>query len=168
MKRIGFFLMILLTACSNTVGHVVLKTDRGEIPFKVEIADTPEERERGLMFREKLEEGHGMLFVFEEEAPRGFWMKNTKIPLDIVFFDREKTVVSFVENMKPCSERTTRGTSAGARQRGADGTYAQAELIQNTAKCPTYDSEKPAMYALELKKGMVEKYGIKAGDNGKW
>lgn len=142
MKRIGFFIIILLTACSHTAGHVVLKTDRGEIPLQVEIADSPKEREQGLMHREKLEEGNGMLFVFENEAPRGFWMKNTKIPLDIVFFNREKKVVSFVENMKPCSERT--------------------------AKCQTYDSEKPAMYALELPEGMVEKHGIKAGDNGKW
>lgn len=140
MKRTGFFIIILLAACSHTVGHVVLKTDRGEIPLTVEIADTDEERAQGLMYREKLEEGHGMLFVFENEASRGFWMKNTKIPLDIVFFDREKKVVSFVKNMKPCE---------------AD-------------PCRTYDSEKPAMYALELKEGMVEKYGIKAGDNGKW
>jgi len=139
MKRISLFLgfsLILLAACSHTVSKIILKTDRGQIPLAVEIADSEEERGLGLMFREKLEEGSGMLFVFEDEAPRGFWMKNTKIPLDIVFFDRGKKAVSFVENMEPCA----------------------ADL------CPNYFSEKPAMYALELPAQAVEKYGIKIGD----
>lgn len=136
--------LTFLAACSHLPQRIILKTDRGEIPLMVEIADTNEEHARGLMFREKLEEGSGMLFVFKNEAPRGFWMKNTKIPLDIVFFDREKKVVSFIEKMEPCSERTAR---------------AQAELI-----CPLYDSEKPAMYALELPAGAVKKYVIRIGN----
>jgi uncharacterized membrane protein (UPF0127 family) len=130
------FSLIFLAACSYATGRVVLKTDRGEIPLTVEIADTDKERARGLMFREKLEEGSGMLFVFEDEAPRGFWMKNTLIPLDIVFLDRQKKVVSFVEKMEPCV----------------------------SDPCPSYVSEKPAMYALELPAQSVKKYRIRVGN----
>lgn len=128
--------LVFLGACSHASDKIFLTTSRGQIPIQVEVADTDRERARGLMSREKLEEGRGMLFVFEEELPRGFWMKNTLIPLDIIFFDSSKKVVSFIEKMEPCKEDP----------------------------CFLYDSEKPAMYALELPAGMVEKYGIGMGD----
>lgn len=132
--------LIFLSACSSALNKIFLTTSSGQIPIQVEIADTDREQARGLMFREKLKEGSGMLFVFEKELPRGFWMKNTLIPLDIVFFDRDKKVVSFIEKMEPCAEDP----------------------------CPFYDSEKPVMYALELPAGAIERYGIKTGNDGKW
>ena len=58
----------------------------GETKIKAELAILPEERQRGLMFRKKMEPGTGMLFIFEYGAPQKFWMKNTKIPLDIGYF----------------------------------------------------------------------------------
>lgn len=61
-----------------------LKVD--EVAVQVQVAVTPEERAKGLMFRERLPEGRGMLFTFEEPGPQRFWMKNTRIPLDIGYF----------------------------------------------------------------------------------
>lgn len=58
----------------------------GEAAFQVQVAVTPEERSKGLMFRDHLPEGRGMLFPFEEAGPQSFWMKNTRIPLDIAYF----------------------------------------------------------------------------------
>ena len=69
----------------------------------VEVADSEEEIEKGLMFREELCENCGMLFIFEEEEKYSFWMKNTLIPLDLIFIDSEMEVVD-VLNALPCSE----------------------------------------------------------------
>jgi uncharacterized membrane protein (UPF0127 family) len=76
----------------------------GENPvaeFHVEMATTPEARRTGLMYRPSMEQDWGMLFVYPEEQPRSFWMKNTRIPLDMVFVDAEGTVVSIVESAEP-------------------------------------------------------------------
>jgi len=67
---------------------VGLRGDWGQAAFKVEIADTARERSRGLMFRENLARGAGMLFVYEAPQPASFWMKNTAIELDLLFADR--------------------------------------------------------------------------------
>ncbi|MFN3548664.1 MAG: DUF192 domain-containing protein [Mesorhizobium sp.] len=64
---------------------LVATTDQGEIRFQIEVADTPEERSRGLMFRERMPENQGMLFVFSQSQPVGFWMQNTILPLDLLF-----------------------------------------------------------------------------------
>lgn len=71
---------------------VFLRGDWGSARFSIELADTPQERSRGLMFRETMASGAGMLFVYETPQPASFWMKNTLIPLDIVFTDRSGTV----------------------------------------------------------------------------
>ncbi len=68
---------------------------------RVEVAKSPRELERGLMFREKLGADEGMLFVFPEPAVQAFWMKNTLIPLDMIFIDDEGTVVGIVESAEP-------------------------------------------------------------------
>jgi uncharacterized protein len=65
-----------------------------------EVADTPEARERGLMFRTELEDGHGMLFVFRDEDIRSFWMRNTYLPLDIAYLDRTQRIVD-IQAMEP-------------------------------------------------------------------
>lgn len=67
----------------------------------IEIADTQYERETGLMYRQTMEENQGMLFIYPEEALRSFYMKNTYIPLDIIYYSKDSAVVSFQENAKP-------------------------------------------------------------------
>ncbi|RMH36812.1 MAG: DUF192 domain-containing protein [Deltaproteobacteria bacterium] len=69
----------------------------------VELAVTPAERRRGLMFRERLEPGHGMLFLFPREEVQSFWMKNTLIPLDMIFIRSDMTVAGVVERAEPRS-----------------------------------------------------------------
>ena len=80
---------------------VFLKGDWGSARFSVEIADTPELRSRGLMFVEDMPTMAGMLFVYEREQPVSFWMKNTLIPLDMIFADGEGVVQHVHENAIP-------------------------------------------------------------------
>ena len=70
----------------------------------VELACTPEEQQRGLMFRKELSEGQGMLFVFPSETIQSFWMKNTFIPLDMIHLDKTGKIVGVIENAKPHDE----------------------------------------------------------------
>lgn len=74
--------------------------------FSVEVAATDEERAKGLMFRRELGPQRGMLFLFPQERQLSFWMKNTLIPLDIVFVSRDWRVVGVVENATPLSEES--------------------------------------------------------------
>jgi len=73
------------------------------VSIKAEVADTPGKRERGLMFREKLSMMSGMLFIFSVAAPYRFWMKNVKIPLDIIWLDSNRQIVYIMEDLQPCS-----------------------------------------------------------------
>src|SRR5262252_3549088 len=72
--------------------------------FAVEMASTPEEQAKGLMFRRSLPEGQGMLFDFHEEQPTSFWMKNTYIPLDMIFIRADGRILRIAENTVPLSE----------------------------------------------------------------
>ena len=74
------------------------------VRIDIEIADDDAQREKGLMFRRHLDENHGMLFIFAGEEPRSFWMKNTWIPLDIIYLNGNKRVVKIWENTTPLSE----------------------------------------------------------------
>ena len=73
--------------------------------FAVELASTPEEQAKGLMFRRQLPEGQGMLFDFHQEQPTSFWMKNTYIPLDMIFIRADGRILRIAENTEPMSER---------------------------------------------------------------
>ena len=86
----------------NTV-EIASKT--GVHVFSVEIADTEAAREKGLMYRKSLAPGQGMLFDFHREQPVGFWMKNTYIPLDMIFIRGDGRILSIAENTEPLSER---------------------------------------------------------------
>lgn len=77
----------------------------GGIEIQVEIADDADERQRGLMYRESLEENQGMLFVYPEQRTLGFWMRNTLIPLDIAYIDREGRIVD-IQQMEPQTTET--------------------------------------------------------------
>ena len=101
-----------------------------------ELAVTDAERARGLMFRERILPDQGMLFVFEEEGIYPFWMKNTLIPLDILWLGRDRRIVHIAADVPPCE---------------AD-------------PCPTYDPDIPASYVLELKAGEARARGLKPGD----
>ena len=83
--------------------------------MEVELARSPEEQARGLMFRERLAPGTGMLFLFEETTDRAFWMKNTLIPLDMLFIDAAGTVVGLVENAQPLT-LSPRGVGRPSRE----------------------------------------------------
>ena len=101
-----------------------------------ELAVTVEERQLGLMHRKKIDSDQGMLLVFEQVNYYSIWMKNMKIPLDILWLDQEKRVVHIEKNVPPCKEDP----------------------------CPSYSSRFPALYVLEIKAGSVEEHGLKMYD----
>ena len=67
----------------------------------VEVADDDEQRQRGLMFRDKMDENQGMIFLFDKEAPQAFWMHNTILPLDIIYINSQMEIVHIAKNAKP-------------------------------------------------------------------
>ena len=84
--------------------NIKIETNQTSINFSVEIADTKKLRERGLMFRTKLKKKEGMLFIFPYEKIIKMWMKNTQIPLDIIFISEDKKIVDIVENTKEMTD----------------------------------------------------------------
>jgi uncharacterized membrane protein (UPF0127 family) len=92
------------TAPAPTMPKVYLSTPQGEIAVAVEVVATPAKIERGLMFREHLPPDHGMLFLMGEERIWAFWMRNTLIPLDMLFIAKDMTVAGIVENAEPRTE----------------------------------------------------------------
>ena len=93
--------------------------------FAVEMAVTPEEQAKGLMFRRELPEGQGMLFDFRHEQPTSFWMKNTYVPLDMIFIRADGRIARIAENTVPLSEALV---SSGGPVR------AVLEVVAGTAK----------------------------------
>ncbi|WP_244486531.1 DUF192 domain-containing protein [Aureimonas sp. Leaf324] len=96
----------LLTATAAFADTATLRTSSGSHAIEVEVADTPQAREIGLMNRESLAEDTGMLFDFREDRPVSMWMKNTLIPLDMLFINKTGTVVRIARNAKPHSLET--------------------------------------------------------------
>jgi hypothetical protein len=89
-------------ACASPGGpRVVLESGGKSHVVRVELADTDLKRERGLMFRKELPDGQGMLFLFDEERDHTFWMKDTLIPLDMIFVDGSGRVTTIVANARP-------------------------------------------------------------------
>lgn len=127
------FFVIGNAAPVNQKCRIFVVSDNGtKTAVNAEIADSPVERETGLMFRELLDESDGMLFVFEREIKLNFWMKNTLIPLDIAYIDKNG-VINEIYHMKPLDVSVT------------------------------YNSIKPAMYALEVNSGWFSRHKIKSG-----
>jgi len=104
--------------------------------FTTEFAADDASREHGLMDRTELKADHSMLFFFPDDEPRAFWMKNTLIPLDILYFDGARKLVSMQLNAQPCK---------------AD-------------PCAIYPSDGAARYVLELPAGTAGKLGLKLGE----
>ena len=117
MRLIGAFLLLLGAhgfATAQTaqtaqpeagVERLTLVTSTGSHPFMVEVMRTESQHERGLMFRRFLPSDRGMLFDFKREQPVAFWMKNTYLPLDMIFIAKTGKVVGIVANAEPLSER---------------------------------------------------------------
>ncbi len=104
--------------------------------FTVEQANDGASQERGLMFRDSMPADHGMIFNFADEQPRTFWMKNCRMPLDILYFDANYKLVSVQQRVPAC----------------------------RSDPCPTYPSEGPSKYVLELNAGTADKLDVKPGD----
>lgn len=116
--------------------EVVIQTPQG-VMIHAELADTTEKRARGLMFRESLAKDRGMLFTFAEAQPWSFWMKNTRIRLDIIWLDANKKIIHVERNVPICT-------------RTDDG-------------CPNYQPNAPAFYVLELAAGVADELNLKQG-----
>nr|WP_246146601.1 DUF192 domain-containing protein [Maritimibacter alkaliphilus] len=98
-----------LTAQTCDEAQVDLRGTFGTARFSVEIADDDAERAQGLMFRESLPSGQGMLFIYESPRPASFWMKNTLIPLDMIFVGADGVVRNVHENAVPGDLTPIRG-----------------------------------------------------------
>lgn len=97
----------LAGACRTDI--VDLSGDWGHAQFRVELADDAEERAQGLMHREAMPRGSGMLFVYPRPQPVAFWMRNTLIPLDMIFMDETGTVTALHQNAQPGDETPVPG-----------------------------------------------------------
>ncbi|MCU0653655.1 MAG: DUF192 domain-containing protein [Candidatus Pacebacteria bacterium] len=104
--------------------------------YGVEVASTPEARDTGLMFRKQLDRDRGMLFVFDRDGSYHFWMKNTLIPLDIIWIGSDRRIAYISKNTPPC----------------------------NSDPCPQYGPSSPARYVLEINAGQTDAVGARIGD----
>lgn len=127
--------MIIAARKTGNSSVEVSKVCFSEKCFEVEIADTPSERERGLMNREDLGENSGMFFIFDSEGEYSFWMKNTLIPLDLIWISENLEVVD-VKTAEPCAPEF----------------------------CDIYTPKGSAKYVLEINAGEAERFGITTGE----
>ncbi len=146
-RRLLLFITLVSLLCVAAVGCFGggVETDETEellpvtLPngtkFFVEVADTDQLREQGLMHRDHLASDRGMLFVFEREQIWAFWMKNTLIPLDVVWLDAEGRIVDVAEGMQPCE----------------------------TTPCPLYHPDHVSSFALEIAAGRYAEEGLQPG-----
>jgi len=95
------FLLFFVNAC--TVKNIIIDTGEEQIEVKVEVADSDKERQTGLMFRESLDENSGMLFLFDVSEQYAFWMKNTLIPLDVIYINEDFKIVEIIY-AEPCKQ----------------------------------------------------------------
>ena len=141
MKQVFFSLSLSLCFCVSVFAQTDLKFEKTKILLGgkvvlVEVADTNEKREHGLMGRTSLGENAGMIFVFEEEHTLSFWMKDTLIPLDIGYFDKNKVLID-IQTMQPASPME----------------------VQPKA----YPSKRPAQYAIEMPMHWFARHKVSVG-----
>ena len=104
--------------------------------FVIEIVKTSEEREKGLMNRSSMPLNQAMLFIFKNEDFHSFWMKNTLIPLDIIWINKENKIIHLEHNVQPCKNDP----------------------------CKTYIPNQKAIYVLEINAGLAKEYNFQLGD----
>ncbi|MDO5611549.1 MAG: DUF192 domain-containing protein [Pseudomonadota bacterium] len=126
-------LLLPLTGCAGDRGQWVELAGK---KYTVEVAADDASRARGLMFRDSMPADHGMIFIHDRQEPLAYWMKNTRIALDILYFDESRTLVSQRRDVPPCS--------LGDR-------------------CPPYPSDAPARYVLELNAGKAAEMKLENG-----
>jgi len=107
-RRFGQFLLLLtmlsgVHGCQAEPRVTIITQDGREVGFAVEIADTPSKRAMGLQYRRDLAADRGMVFLFPVESMLSFWMKNTPLPLDMIFISRDRKIVGIVEQAVPFS-----------------------------------------------------------------
>lgn len=131
----AFVLMVLSTVClaQPSPAATVTFPAAGMARIEAEIADEPGEIARGLMFRRGLDEGKGMWFVFPDDAPRTFWMKNVAFPIDIIYIDRDFFIKKIWKAVPPCL----------------------------APPCARYRSGSPIRYTLETPAGFCDKNGVR-------
>lgn len=122
--------------CNQPVKDVCIKN----VCVQAEIADTGPKQMRGLMHRKSLPLKSGMLFIFEQEAKYSFWMKNTIIPLDMIWIDADKRIVDITKNALPCKEEI----------------------------CGNFSPRSEAKYVLEVNSGFSDRFGLNIGDEVKF
>ena len=127
--------MIFLASCRQISNQVLIDNGKNLIKVNVEIADDNNKRMYGLMFQKQLNETSGMLFIFDDEKNQTFWMKNTLIPLDIIFIGKDMKIFD-IRYATPCNEYP----------------------------CKLYQSSKPAKYVLEVNGNFTIKNNIKVDD----
>ena len=140
--RLVSLLLLAAVACGsadtsdpNAPAALSIRTHDGTVSLDVQVADTPDERQTGLMGRESLSPYDGMAFVWEEPVVSSFWMKDTLIPLSIAFWDDAGRIISILD-MEPCT---------------AD-------------PCPSYGPDEPFVGAVEVDRGALEERGVTLGD----
>jgi len=129
------FILVLgcsLAACSTAGPYVRINGQT----VNVEVVKSLEKQALGLMYRTEMAVDHGMLFVYPRAVPMSFWMKNTKIHLDIIYFDQNLKLINISANTPPCRSTT----------------------------CPGYPSAAPAQYVLEVNGGLAAEWQLKPGD----
>ncbi|MAF34577.1 ACR family protein [Candidatus Woesearchaeota archaeon] len=133
-----WLLLFLLVGC-GTFPHIDFETKDSTLEVEVELAIESMDQTRGLMFRNSLAPDKGMLFMFDSEEHRAFWMKNVRFPIDMIFLDKDWVVVD-IQQAEPCL---------------AD-------------PCEHHVSKQPTQYVLEVNKGFANKHGIQEGHYGRF
>ena len=144
MRSASLILVVLLSSCGEKPSSMQdLASTEVVFPNRTKImAETVQQQldlMRGLMFRESLDPNRGMLFVYRKEDFAPIWMYQTKIPLDIIWADRDHRIVEISANTPPCASKSARG-------------------------CPYYGGHRKAQFVLEVNAGIAAKNGLKVGD----
>lgn len=129
---LAVLLLATTAACVERSARVTIGRGR----FEVELAESEAERERGLMYRDTLAPGSGMLFVLPHAQPATFWMKNTHLALDILWFDAKGRLAKIDREVPPCRHDP----------------------------CPLYPSGRPVGWVLEIAAGEAARHGLRSGD----
>ena len=138
-----FFILLLSVSCYALAGNdpappglIAITLPEGTIIY-AEVADTPQKRAEGLMYREHLGPDRGMLFTFSQAQAWVFWMKNTKIPLDLIWMNEKKQIVHMEQRVPICT--------------------------RTDDSCPQYRPNEDALYVLELAAGRAESLKLQRG-----